>query len=82
MPTIYIATVTWNNDIDEEEQITTVVFLADNWTSAVQVLITEFGPDINQIKDLTPVGQGYVIDLGHSDKTDIAVNAILEENSF
>lgn len=82
MPTIFIATIKWFNAVDENEQQDTVTFLADDFVDATNTLVKEFGTDICQILNLTPIGQRHVISLGHSDKTDEAIELILKENSF
>ena len=82
MPTIFMATIKWFNTSDMREQQDTVAFLADDFVDAINTLVKEFGTDIREILDFTPIGQGYVISLGHSDKVDETIELILKENNF
>lgn len=82
MPTIFIATIKWYNAVDESEQQDTVTLLADDFVDAINTLVKEFGTDICEILNLTPIGQGHVISLGHSDKVDETIELILKENNF
>jgi hypothetical protein len=80
MPTIFMATIKWYNPIEEKEQQDTVTFLANDFVDATNTLVKAFAYDIREILDFTPIGQGYVISLGHSDKVDEAIELILKEN--
>lgn len=80
MPTIFIATIKWFNAVDMREQQDAVVFLANDFVDATNTLVKEFGTEIREILDFTPIGRGNVISLGHSDKVNEAIKLILKEN--
>lgn len=82
MPTIFMATIKWFNAVDMRDEQDTVALLADDFVDAINTLVKEFGTDICEILDFTPIGQGYVISLGHSDKVDETIKLILKENGF
>ena len=83
MEKIFLAKIEWYNEFEEQMTTDSVIVMAHGWEEATSKIIKQYGETLETIKEMTVIGENYVIILGtDNEKTSEICDSITNCNMF